>query len=670
MKRVSAVVKDRSTRHARFPYTLAFAVPALFAAAASAAFAQLILAGVASRTLLYVLGTGYVALLAVMGITWLVLLRPALRRVERSRSRLRALYRQNPDAIATFDLQGRIVSSNPAAMQLVGLPEGGDTSAHFARYLPHDVIGEATAAFRRSAAGEATQLEIPLLHASGRRVPVLCNLYPHLVDGRIVGVYGIARDVTALVRARAALSESEQRFRSLFEQHSDAVQSFDLQGRYVSVNDATERITGFSDRELAGRQLGSLQGNTATSVSKHAVRRLRRGETIEYETSVVRRDGVRIELQGKAIPIVYDGAVHGFYAISRDVTQERRAQRDVVEQSQRIRDLYLVAASGQTSQQQIVNALALGTQRLNMTWGFLTRIDEGLATLEASVGQKPFGIQSSAPVGRTMLRHAIAAGDIFVVDDMRDERWRADPSGRSEQYESYVAVPIALGGTTYGVAGFAAQRARDVPLSQADRDFIRLIGALLGVAIERREQQQQLDSLAFFDSLTGLPNRVLLEDRIVQTIETARRKSTVFAIVFLDLDGFKAVNDAGGHSAGDAVLRTVAKRLRGAVRASDTVARMGGDEFVVVLPEVRDAAGAADVAAKLIADVSEPYEAGGERRVLGASAGIALYPHDGGDAEALLINADRALYRAKTRGRGRFEIYRHLHGVQAPPAPP
>jgi len=167
-----------------------------------------------------------------------------------------------------------------------------------------------------------------------------------------------------------------------------------------------------------------------------------------------------------------------------------------------------------------------------------------------------------------------------------------------------------------------------------------------------REMSLRMSELAQHDVLTGLPNRLLLNDRLACAIATSRRHGRSFAVLFMDLDRFKRINDSLGHAAGDAMLQSVAKRLVSCVRDSDTVCRQGGDEFVILLTEVACPEDAAFSADNLLASIAEPHRIAGENLYVTASMGIAVYPADGTDAETLLKRADLALLRAKARGRG------------------
>ena len=176
--------------------------------------------------------------------------------------------------------------------------------------------------------------------------------------------------------------------------------------------------------------------------------------------------------------------------------------------------------------------------------------------------------------------------------------------------------------------------------------------AIFSDITERKQREEMITFQAFHDSLTGLPNRVLFLDRLEQALIQAKRsKSRTPAIMFLDLDRFKLINDTLGHDAGDTLLREVAHRLRGCVRESDTVARMGGDEFTVLLPEIGDETAALVVAQKILDSMKEPVNLAGQLTVITTSIGISMFPKDGRDAETLMKHADAAMYQVKGSGR-------------------
>lgn len=171
---------------------------------------------------------------------------------------------------------------------------------------------------------------------------------------------------------------------------------------------------------------------------------------------------------------------------------------------------------------------------------------------------------------------------------------------------------------------------------------------------DRKQVEERVQYLALHDSLTGLANRVLFFDRLNNAIAAAHRKDGGFALLYLDLDDFKPINDTYGHEAGDLVLRSIAERLRGCVRESDTVARLGGDEFILLFSDATDESAAVTVAEKVIATVTARLPIEGSTHRVGCSIGIALYPRDGEDADSLMRHADAAMYGAKRLGKNRY----------------
>jgi diguanylate cyclase (GGDEF)-like protein/PAS domain S-box-containing protein len=190
-----------------------------------------------------------------------------------------------------------------------------------------------------------------------------------------------------------------------------------------------------------------------------------------------------------------------------------------------------------------------------------------------------------------------------------------------------------------------------------DAGAIEKFSAVFYDVSERKKMEAQLENLAHYDSLTGLPNRMLLHDRLEQAIATAERQRQHFALLFIDLDGFKPVNDAHGHAVGDEVLKVVGQRLSMVIRGMDTAARLGGDEFVVILTDIRNRENAERVAEKIIGELSEPYQVAGKTLSISASIGASLYPSDQKVAMDLLRTADEAMYQAKRDGKRRVKFY-------------
>ena len=205
---------------------------------------------------------------------------------------------------------------------------------------------------------------------------------------------------------------------------------------------------------------------------------------------------------------------------------------------------------------------------------------------------------------------------------------------------------------------------RGFVVRDADGRAVRMIGAMMDIS-GRRHAEAELAHLAQFDTLTGLPNRNLLRDRLAQAVARVQREGWLTAVLFLDLDRFKEINDTLGHATGDEVLKIVAARMRAVVRETDTVARFGGDEFTLLLEDVKTPSDVAAVARKLLAVLEQPMPVEGRDLFVSASIGIAVCPQDGRDSQTLLRHADTAMYAAKAAGRNTFEFYAARMGAAA-----
>jgi len=259
----------------------------------------------------------------------------------------------------------------------------------------------------------------------------------------------------------------------------------------------------------------------------------------------------------------------------------------------------------------------------------------------------PLGIVGTNPTPRELINSGVGAG---ALTDASAERLVPD-------FEKGVA------GEAVGDLIVETERGRTLTLTfhpMADGGSVVLFEDIT----ERKLAEAKINHLARFDSLTGLPNRALFRDQIDASVANLRRRGP-FAIHFIDLDEFKQVNDTLGHPCGDELLCAVADRLRGAVRASDIVARFGGDEYVILQHPLGHPKEAAALAESLVATLVEPFKISGHEVVIGASIGIALAPRDGADADLLLKNADMALYRAKSEGRRAWRFFEHGMDVMA-----
>ncbi len=348
-----------------------------------------------------------------------------------------------------------------------------------------------------------------------------------------------------------------------------------------------------------------------------------RGESFAYEEELVRGDGSRFwgRLRGGFVdPEQPVGGTVVF--ILYDITEQKKAE----------------AALQQSREQlvQVIRASQSGIWDYDLVSGDITFSARFFEILGFPAATDPNDVM---PITQRLHPEDAAA----VLGEFREHlknRARLDCEFRlKRRNDSYVWVR-GFGQATWNTEGRA----------------VRFVGSILDVS-ERRAREEEIQYLAMHDALTGLPNRRLLEDRLDHSLVAARRNRQQVAVMLLDLDGFKSVNDRHGHEAGDRVLREVARRLRGVVREADTVARTGGDEFVILLESQRQEADVAGLAEKILAGLIEPMELGENRIQIGVSIGIALYPRDSDHPAQLMRMADTAMYAVKEAGRNAYRFH-------------
>lgn len=229
---------------------------------------------------------------------------------------------------------------------------------------------------------------------------------------------------------------------------------------------------------------------------------------------------------------------------------------------------------------------------------------------------------------------------------------------------SILMVPILIDEQFWGYIGFddCTTKRR---WSSNEESILVAMAASIGGALKRQQAEATIRYQAFHDLLTGLPNRMLFNDRLPLALANAHRNGSMLAVMFLDLDRFKTINDTLGHAIGDQLLQAVATRLAGCLREGDTIARWGGDEFTLLLPQINNTEDAAKAAQRLSKALKPAFHVGMHELYISCSIGIALYPHDGDDAQTLLKNADAALYRVKEQGRNGYQIYTPAINSQA-----
>jgi diguanylate cyclase (GGDEF)-like protein/PAS domain S-box-containing protein len=340
-----------------------------------------------------------------------------------------------------------------------------------------------------------------------------------------------------------------------------------------------------------------------------------------YEAAIIAADGkVHHTIYNKATFNKPDGSVAGLIGTITDVSGLKEAEAALRKSEARFRNL----------------------TELSSDWYW--EQDAEFRFTEISSNVRNIGLGADENLGKTRW----GMKGVRMTEEERQAH--KDTLMARQPFENFVYQVADAGGTLH-TASISGR-----PIFDEEGRFTGYRGTGTDIT-EEKKVEDQIRHMAHHDALTGLPNRVLLQDRIGQAIAQARRSRKVAALLFIDLDRFKNVNDSLGHQVGDSLLRAVAGRLVACVRGTDTVARMGGDEFVVVLTELKRAEDAGQMAQKILAVLPQPIDIDGHELRVTPSVGICLYPHDGEDVETLMRNADAAMYHAKETGRNNFQFF-------------
>ncbi len=498
--------------------------------------------------------------------------------------------------------------------------------------------------------------------------------------GAITHFIATQEDITQQRQTESALRASELKYRNVFATVGDAMFLIDSRdGRILTVNPAASKLYGYSRKELLGMRDIDLAAEPSAEAALPRIESKRL--TGQWHR---RKDGTTFPADLWVRHFSYKGNTITV-AASRDMSLQKLAEEKIG----RLSSLY--AALSRTSAavmrqpqpqnlfQQVCQIIAeleqisLVAIGLVDTEGRLRQLAQASSVDSDSIQPPQFPLASDAYLaeGPECWTVAFYSGAPVVINDFINDSNQLPYHDWATQSGICAAAAFPLRRND-SVVGFLTTFATDQGFFEADITHLltNLAGELsFALHLFERETQREMTSqhiqhLATHDALTGLPNRTLLLDRLSQAIHSAHRKQHCVGILFIDLNRFKLVNDSLGHEIGDQLLQLVAERLRGSIRQEDTLARQGGDEFILVLPNMSEPSTAGRVAKHLLSALGTPFVLNEHLLHINASIGISIYPLDSTDAATLIRLADSAMYKSKAAGRGHYSFYADEHNLR------
>jgi diguanylate cyclase (GGDEF)-like protein/PAS domain S-box-containing protein len=561
----------------------------------------------------------------------------ALDHIERERARalreaaLRASaerFRDATDASAEYiwevDLSGRFTYVSDGVQRMLGYGPAELIGRTPIELMPPDERDRVRAwvAQHMSPAGVLRDLEHRFLTRAGNTCWVRVNATGLFdANGVRIGQRGTHRDITARKLAEQRVEESHRFLGELINAVPAAISVKDAANRYVAVNDALCTLFGRAREEILGRHDRDLVApDAAARAAQMDAAALASGQPVEYETRVAFRAQPHWLLVRKSALARGDGS-KVVVSVFTDLTQRKEMEQALRESETRFRD-FTAAASEFVWENDLEGRFTFVSPRAESVCG---------CSRDDLIGRTP--AQLTAPDEAERVRQWLAR-NMRPDGSFRDLECQIVTGGGERRWLLINAV------------GMFDEQGRRIGQRGTGRDIT-----------DRKLAEARISHLATRDALTDLPNRELLADRLEHALANARRQQCGVAIMFIDLDRFKNINDSLGHGVGDALLREVAARLSGCLRESDTLARLGGDEFVAVIDGLHAPAEANSVGEKILRALSDPFAVGPHSLASTASVGVSLFPGDGEDGETLMRNADTAMYHAKAAGRNRMQFF-------------
>ena len=546
------------------------------------------------------------------------------KKAEESLLRLASIVEFSEDAIIGKTTEGVITSWNRAAEKMYGYTKTEVLGRNLSFLVTPERREEIRALIERVRAGHSVEcFETQRLTKEGSVLDVSLSVSPiRDASGQVTGSSAIARDLTPRKRDAEQLRLQA----ASLEAAANAIVITDYEGKIVWVNRAFTAMTGYSKEEVLGKDPRLLKSEEQPeSYYAELWSTISSGKIWHSELVNRRKDGTTYTEEMTITPIAQNvGQANWshFIAIKQDITERKRAEEELYRAHQMLQTVL------NTIPQRVfwkdLNCTYVGCNRAFAT-------DAGLNNPAEIIGKSDFELAWSGTADR------YRADDKRIMEQGSTKLNFDEPQSRADGSLLWL-------------------RTSKLPLWDREGKVIGVIGTYEDIT-ERKVAEDRVKFLAFYDALTELPNRALLQDRLSKALANARRQKDRVALLFLDLDRFKDTNDSLGHSLGDLLLQNVAERLKRCAREQDTVARLGGDEFLIVLTNVKEIADASVAAERFMQAMTAEFVVQGHSLSINCSVGISMFPEHGTDGEILIKNADAAMYSAKESGRNNFRFF-------------
>lgn len=527
----------------------------------------------------------------------------------------------SPDPIFLLDERGKVFFLNAAATDIFGYSSTECEDINLRKLIDPKFIDEAAHFFMKTLNGEYCTYTVSaydkrgkLLHLQVKNIPLFTNAqHPK-------NIMVISNDLTELVETRNALQKTSEQLGYFYESSAEAMDIIDLDGNVVQVNKAFEEMYGWKEEEIVGKPMPTIPVERTEQVKKDRALVLKGQSVKGLEVECYKKDGTLIPVSITLSPLHDEhGNVIAFSGISRDISERKRYEEALI----RSEEKYRLIAENMTDIVTIVAAngiIKYASPSTTRVLGF---------PLEYYDGKNAFNI--------------IHPVDLPEVQKLFYSLFRSKGSADMEfRYEHKTKEWIWLEAKgTYFVD------------EEKGEGFLLVVSRVIE---EKKMMREKLTQMAFHDELTGLPNRRLFQEIMRQTLKEAKRNKEKCALLYMDIDNFKWVNDHLGHKMGDELLKRFSEKVRLSLRESDVFARQSGDEFLVLLPNT-DENEAIDIIKRILYNLQEGWLIRGHSLKTTSSIGLAMFPKDGKNMETLMANADHALYKAKEKGRNTYMMY-------------